>query len=144
LEEHAIRINKRLCLVLGEGCLYSPTHKLKSARHRLELPRTLAAGSPQFPRRPLLEKLSEKSGSLRVEASEGDETSRKSSDSLLGNPKMEAPGATLDPFQTVSLGRWVHKGASAGVAEFRMHARYQEVAVPTDLLLALGAKRSRY
>jgi hypothetical protein len=51
-----------------------------------------------------LEKLSEKSGSLRVEASEGDQTSRKSSDSLLGNPKMEAPGATLDPFQTVSEG----------------------------------------
>ena len=25
-----------------------------------------------------------------------------------------------------------------------MHARYQEVAVLTDLLLALGAKRSRY
>ena len=57
-----------------------------------------------------LEKLSEKSGSLRVEASDVDETSRKSAISLLGNPKMEAPGATLDPFQTVSrrglLGNW--------------------------------------
>jgi hypothetical protein len=40
--------------------------------------------------------------SFRIEASEVDETSRKSSVSLLGNPKMEAPGATLDPFQTVS------------------------------------------
>ena len=38
----------------------------------------------------------------------------------------------------------VNKGASGGVAEFGMHARYQEVAVPTDLVLALGAKRSRY
>jgi hypothetical protein len=38
----------------------------------------------------------------------------------------------------------VNKGASGGVAECRMHARYQEVSVLTDLLLALGAKRSRY
>src|SRR5918998_6977923 len=38
----------------------------------------------------------------------------------------------------------VNKGASGGVAQCRMHARYQEVAVLTDLLLTLGAKRSRY
>jgi hypothetical protein len=40
----------------------------------------------------------------------------------------------------------VNKGASGGgVAQVRMHALYQEVPVLTDLLLlALGAKRSRY
>jgi hypothetical protein len=39
---------------------------------------------------------------LRVEASEVDETGRKSSISLLGGPKMEAPETTLDTFRTVS------------------------------------------
>ncbi len=47
----------------------------------------------------------------RSEASEVDETGRKSSVSLLWGPKMEAPEATLDPFRTVSLGNRVNRGS---------------------------------
>ncbi len=46
--------------------------------------------------------------------------------------------------EKTSYWQLVNKGASGGVAQFGMHARYQEVAVLTDLALALGAKRSRY
>ncbi len=65
---------------------------------------------------------------------------------VLEGPKIEV---LIGPFiqdpahvfpRSQPLGSLVNKGASGGVAEVRMHARYQEVAVLTDLLLALGAE----